>query len=186
MILCLDISFRPDSLCLPEFVHPIAAIVRKAGEHPEIRHYTEMGSDLPDDADAVILCGTALKDTGYSNRLDRFRWLYEASIPVLGICAGMQVLSVVQGGRMERICEIGSTQVEIVHPDPLFSGKESFQAYELHGLSCTVPPGFETLAVSDLCVQAMRHSGKALYGVMFHPEVRNEWVVERFIKVAKK
>ena len=185
MILCLDLSFRADSLCLPEFVYPIAAIVRKTGEKVEIRHYTQMGSDLPPDADAVILCGTALKDCEYFNRLDRFCWLSAACVPVLGICAGMQVLSMAYGGKSETKCEIGNTEVEVIQPDPLFSGKKRFQAYELHSLACTVPPAFSTLAVSDLCVQAIRHRHKAVYGVMFHPEVRNEWVVERFIQMAK-
>lgn len=185
MILCMDLSFRPDSLSLTEFVYPIAAIVRETGGEAEIRHYTDMGTDLPFDADAVILCGTALKDYGYFNRLERFCWLSDASVPVLGICAGMQVLSKVYGGRTESVCEIGTTEVKVIQSDELFSGKDRFQAYELHSLACTVPPGFNTLAISDLCVQAIRHCDKAVYGVMFHPEVRNEWVVERFIKAAK-
>jgi GMP synthase-like glutamine amidotransferase len=185
MILCIDLSFRPDSLSLTEFVNPIAAIVRKTGEEAEIKHYLEMGTDLPSDADAVILCGTALKDCEYFNRLDSFCWLSDACVPVLGICAGMQVLSTIYGGRAESICEIGTTEVKVIQPDELFSGKDRFHAYELHSLACTVPSGFNTLAVSDLCVQAIRHCDKAVYGVMFHPEVRNEWVVERFIKMVK-
>jgi len=186
MILCLDLSFRPDSLCLAEFVDPIAGIVRKTGVEVDIRHYMEMEPNSPPDADAVILCGTALKDTGYLNRLDRFCWLYAAYVPILGICAGMQVISMVYGGKTESKCEIGTTDLDVIQSDQLFSGKKRFQAYELHTLACTVPPDFRTLAVSDLCVQAIRHRDKSIYGVIFHPEVRNEWVVERFVKMVKK
>ena len=185
MILCLDLSYRPGSLAVEEFADPIAAIVRKAGKEADIVHYTEVRAGLPPGTDAVILCGTALRDTGYLGRPELFGWLPEASVPVLGICAGMQVITTVHGGETEAGCEIGMTEIEVIRPDPLFSEKDRFQAYELHSLECTPPPGFLTLAVSDACVQAIRHPKKAVYGVMFHPEVRNEWVVERFLRMGR-
>jgi len=185
MILCLDLSYRPGSLALEEFAYPIAAIVRKAGEDAKIVHYTKLGAGLPPGTDAVILCGTAIRDTGYLGRLELFCWLPEAPVPVLGICAGMQVISTVHGGETEAGCEIGMTEIEVIRPDPLFVEKDRFQAYEIHTLACMPPPGFVTLAVSGTCVQAIRHPKKAVYGVMFHPEVRNEWLVERFLRMGR-
>jgi len=185
MILCLDLSYRPGSLALEEFAYPVAAIVRKAGEEAKIVHYTGVGTGLPPGTDAVILCGTALKDTRYLGRPELFCWLPEAPVPVLGICAGMQVISTVHGGETQAGCEIGMTDIEVVRPDPLFAGKDCFQAYELHTLACTPPPGFWALAVSGTCVQAIRHRKKAVYGIMFHPEVRNEWLVERFLGMGR-
>jgi len=67
--------------------------------------------------------------------------------------------------------------------DPLFDGKETFEGYALHRNSVRPPGTFRVLAVSDGGIQAMRHPGRPLYGVMFHPEVRNEWVVERFLRI---
>jgi len=38
------------------------------------------------------------------------------------------------------------------------------------------------LAESAKCVHAIKHKLKDVYGVLFHPEVRNKEVVERFIR----
>jgi GMP synthase (glutamine-hydrolysing) len=47
-----------------------------------------------------------------------------------------------------------------------------------------VPDGFVPLAASDACVQAIRHHSLPLYGLLFYPEVRNEWILKRFIEVS--
>ena len=41
-------------------------------------------------------------------------------------------------------------------------------------------------AVSDEGIQAMHHPDLPLYGVMFHPEVRNDVVVERFLVLCRE
>jgi GMP synthase-like glutamine amidotransferase len=38
------------------------------------------------------------------------------------------------------------------------------------------------LAESAKCVHAMKHRQKDIYGVLFHPEVRNKEVLQRFIQ----
>ncbi len=58
-------------------------------------------------------------------------------------------------------------------------------AYELHSLSCIPPPGWETLARSASCVQAVTDPEHPLFGVMFHPEVRNDRIVEAFLELCK-
>jgi GMP synthase-like glutamine amidotransferase len=56
-----------------------------------------------------------------------------------------------------------------------------FKAYELHNYSAESSPDFDVLAESKKCVQAIKHKKKAVYGVLFHPEVRNKEILERFI-----
>ena len=42
------------------------------------------------------------------------------------------------------------------------------------------------MAVSDTGIQAVRHPEKPIFGVMFHPEVRNDEVVERFLALCRE
>ena len=213
MILLVDLSYRPGSLSADEFVAPVGRLVRQEGFSPKALHYTEVVRDDLDSADGAILCGTALADCGYLDRMDRFDWIPSFSRPLLGICAGMQVIVQVFGGRVSPGIGIGMAGQEVAAPDPLLAGRDRFEAYELHSLSVTPPPSFRVLARSPsgarnpkdggpgtlegggpetqqgrgfpTCegrgVQVIRHPDRPLYGVMFHPEVRNEWLIRRFL-----
>jgi GMP synthase (glutamine-hydrolysing) len=183
MILVLDLSYRPGSLSLDEFVAPVERIVRNEGFPTLIRHYTDLSNEDVKTADGVILCGTALADFGYLEGLERFAWLPSFPCPVLGICAGMQVLARVFGGDVCPATGIGMAGQQVVASDPLLAGKDRFPAYELHCLSVAPPPSFTVLAISPSGAQVIRHRERPIYGVMFHPEVRNEWLISRFLSL---
>jgi len=185
VILVVDLCYRDGSLSRDEFVGPVERLLREAGVLFTVRHYTAVGTPEIEAADAVVLCGTALKDTGFAGHPGRFSWLPLFERPVLGISSGMRVLAAAFGGGTEPCCEIGMTDVRVLAPDPLFAEKETFPAYELHESAVRVPDRFIPLAASDRCVQAIRHCSLPLYGLLFHPEVRNEWVVERFLRVVE-
>ncbi len=181
MILIVDLGYRKNSLGLDEFVMPIVRIVRSAGASCCVRHFTGIDEEILRRADGVILCGTALMDNRFAERADAFSWLSGCEKPVLGICAGMQALALACGGSTRACSEIGMTEIRVTAADPLFDGRDSFSAYELHGFSAEPPESFAVLARSERCVQAVRHRTLPFYGVIFHPEVRNEWVVTRFL-----
>lgn len=181
MILLVDLCWRPGSLSAYEFVDPIERIVRAAGREAEIRHYTEVDAALAEAAEAVILCGTALRDNGYAAHPERFAWIRECSRPVLGVCAGMQAIGLAFGGSLADCAEIGMTSVRVVGDETLFPDIAPFEAYTLHNYALDPPSCFEVLAVSDACVQAVRHRHRPVIGVLFHPEVRNPWAVTRFL-----
>ncbi|SDK07587.1 type 1 glutamine amidotransferase [Methanoculleus thermophilus] len=183
MILVLDLCYRENSLSRDEFVRPIERHLQNAGTPFATRHYTAVGAPEIEAADAAIICGTALQDTGFAEHPERFKWLSEFKRPVLGISSGMRVLAAAFGGGIEPCCEIGMTEIRVLIPDPLFAGKEDFFAYELHEQAVQAPNGFISLAASDRCLQAIRHHSLPLYGTLFHPEVRNEWIIERFLKL---
>ncbi|NYT05505.1 MAG: glutamine amidotransferase [Methanomicrobiales archaeon] len=181
MILLVDLCYKPGSLSRYEFVDPIARIVAGAGYGVTIVHYSEIRKPMPD-ADAVILCGTALADNAFLADPDVFSWITACSCPVLGICAGMQAIVRCFGGTITERCEIGMTDIRVTAADPLLGTPRTFSAYELHGFAVGSPGVLTVCAESACCIQAVRHPSRPVYGVMFHPEVRNEWVVEDFVR----
>ncbi|MCJ7423113.1 hypothetical protein MUP01_02450, partial [Candidatus Bathyarchaeota archaeon] len=54
-------------------------------------------------------------------------------------------------------------------------------AYELHKYSIKPSLELDVLAESNNCVQAIKHRERNIYGVLFHPEVRNRKIIEQFI-----
>jgi GMP synthase-like glutamine amidotransferase len=183
VILLVDLCYREDSLGFEEFVFPIRRIVRGAGFSSEEVHYRRVVPDDISGAEAIVFCGTPLADNQFLVDIRRFSWLPACPVPVLAICAGMEVLTLVHGGSLDTCLEIGMTPVRVSGDDSLLDRTGEFPAYELHSFGCHVPEDFRVLAESDRCVQMIRHTVRPQWGVMFHPEVRNEWVVDRFLSL---
>jgi GMP synthase (glutamine-hydrolysing) len=100
----------------------------------------------------------------------------ELGVPVLGICYGMQLMTHLLGGEVERSVkrEYGKAQLAIDSHEGIFAGLDGGeQVWMSHGDKIKVPPpGFIGIAHSgNSPVAAMRHVSQALYGVQFHPEV---------------
>jgi GMP synthase-like glutamine amidotransferase len=183
MILLLDLCYERESLSKYEFVYPIADTLKRAGAKFEIQHFTQADEKKQEEYSKIILCGTALKDNAYAKRLDLFSWLKTCEKPVLGICAGMQVIGSVFGGCMASQMAIGLETLEIVAATPLLGEPRQIQVYHLHNFSVTMPEGFLLAAGSAAFTKAFKHREKPIYGIIFHPEVRNRWVLERFLKL---
>jgi GMP synthase (glutamine-hydrolysing) len=178
MILIVDLCYTKDSLSNLEFVQPIRRIVESNGEKVEIAHFSELNEELIKKSKKVILCGTALKDNDYVYDVENFAWLKEYKKPVLGICAGMQMIGLVFGAKLIQEKEIGMTQ--IITKDPIF-GDTMISAYELHGNNITVPEGFKVIAENIKGIQAIKKD--KIYGIVFHPEVRNRQLIINFLKI---
>lgn len=172
MILIVDMNEK--WLGSHEFVLPLCRIVEP--EEYEVLHYSEI-RDVTN-YEKIILSGTPLKDNGYLRNITLFEWMKTCDVPVLGICAGMQVIGLVFGSELVFCEEIGMTEVETVRENPLFSS--TFEAYELHTYGITPSDAFDVLAISEKCIQGIKLKGKEMYGVLFHPEVRNKDIIEQF------
>ena len=179
-ILLVDLCYARDSLSQYEFVHPIRDTLEKSGIVCNILHYTEVKAQALANHDKIILCGTALKDNAYADHLQLFSWIKDFTKPLLGICAGMQVISAVYGGLIVPHPAIGLEKIEIIRASPLLGELRCIEGYHLHNYAVTQPEGFILLAGNVDAVEAFRHRSHPTYGIIFHPEVRSRWILERF------
>ncbi|HOI69762.1 MAG: GMP synthase (glutamine-hydrolyzing) subunit A [Methanosaeta sp. PtaB.Bin087] len=183
MILLVDLCFRPRSLSRREFVDPIAGILSRSGSDCQVVHFFKLSEEAVQGADRIILCGTALKDDSYSKRIDLFTWIRDSERPILGICAGMQVIAAVFGGKIFPQPKIGLEGIDIVEETPLLGPPRRIEGYHLHNFGVTLPPGFVLVAGSPDGVEAFQHPDRPISGIIFHPEVRNRWIVEKFVSL---
>lgn len=195
MLIICDLSYRKNSLSYYEYVKPIEEIAKKSGIDFKTVHYTELlcdsllkNSDNPiqKSPKGLILCGTALKDNKFLEDAEKFGFISNLNIPVLGICAGAQVIAVIFGGVIEENKQLGMTAVKKVSDSAVLNGMTEFDAYELHRNSVIISSDFEILAESDSGTAAFKHREKLIFGVMFHPEVRNERVVQNFLGIIQR
>lgn len=174
MILIIDMNFK-GSLGFYEFVLPLCSLV-KPMEY-KVSHYSTVKDTQR--YEKVILSGTPLKDCGYLKDMNLFEWIRRCDTPVLGICAGYQVLGLTFNSSLVGCQEVGMTEIETVKENALFSS--TFEAYELHNYGLEPSDEFEILAMSEKCVQVIKHEKKDIYGVLFHPEVRNKDIIRKFV-----
>ena len=105
-------------------------------------------------------------------------WVLERSLPVLGICYGMQALAHQMGGKVTPGLkqEYGSATLHQNPPaGPLFQGlPPSFQVWMSHGDRVDfLPPDSTTLAFTENSPVAAMGFGDRIFGLQFHPEVNH-------------
>lgn len=179
-ILLIDLCCEKDSLSHYEFVLPIRDALKQAGAYCEIRHYDEVAPRDRASCDKIVLCGTALMDNEYAKHLQSFSWIKDCKKPLLGICAGMQVIGAVYGGSIVQDQVIGLKDIEIVRASPLLGEPRRIEGYHLHNYAVTLPQKLSLLAGRIDAATAFQRGADPMYGLIFHPEVRNRWILERF------
>jgi len=115
--------------------------------------------------------------------------LLDGSLPVLGICYGMQLMATVLGGEVgpEGLREYGPASVRLTERDGIFEGLgDSERAWMSHGDSVRrLPPGFASVATTERLPIAAMSDGARRYGLQFHPEVmhtpRGAEIVRNFL-----
>jgi len=125
--------------------------------------------------------------------------VFDAGVPVLGICYGMQAMALQLGGQISSsdVREFGHAEIRLCAQSRLFDGLAEEQgALEYGGLNVwmshgdkvtALPPGFTTLATTPSCpIAAMADDTRRFYGVQFHPEVthtaQGAAILARFVR----
>jgi GMP synthase (glutamine-hydrolysing) len=105
--------------------------------------------------------------------------IYDAGVPVLGICYGEQAMAQQLGGRVEggHHREFGRAEVEVVSDSPLFEGVwkkgEKYPVWMSHGDRVTkLPKGFRVLGISpNAPISIIGDDDRKFYATQFHLEV---------------
>ncbi len=158
----------------------IARRVREAGVYCEIAPFqaAEAAFAVLKPKAVILSGGPASVNEEDSPRAPQT--VFEAGIPVLGICYGEQLMAVQLGGAVEsgHYAEFGRADVEAVAASPLLDGIWASGARHVwmsHGDRVTsLPPGFKRIASSPNapdCVIA--DEARRFYGLQFHPEVHH-------------
>jgi GMP synthase-like glutamine amidotransferase len=180
MILVVDMNWKRNSLAYNEFVSPIVSVVEPL-EECVVKHFLEINLSELSCYSKIVLSGTALKDHTTLRQIDKFDWIKKYDNPILGICAGMQTISLVFGEPLLNCLQVGMAEISTQKENPLFQG--NFKSYVLHNYSVGASQTFDMLAESAKCIQAVKHREKDIYGVLFHPEVRNQEILKKFIQL---
>jgi GMP synthase (glutamine-hydrolysing) len=167
-----------------QYTQLIARRVREAKVYCEIHPW-----DVDDafvrrfGAQGIILSGSHL--SAYDDaQAHAPKAVFDAGVPVLGICYGMQTMAHQLGGRVEpgSVREFGYAEVRARGHTPLLEGIEDYRTPEGHGMLkvwmshgdkvTALPPGFKLMASTEACpIAGMADEARRFYAVQFHPEV---------------
>ncbi|TNH43235.1 glutamine-hydrolyzing GMP synthase [Photorhabdus luminescens] len=181
-----------------QYTQLIARRIREIGVYCELWAWDVTEEQIREfNPSGVILSGGPESTTAQeSPRAPEY--VFNAGVPVLGVCYGMQTMSVQFGGKVEDSTEreFGYAQVEIKAESALVRGiqdslneqdKPLLDVWMSHGDKVTaIPEDFITIASTDTCPFAIiANEEKRFYGVQFHPEVthtrQGQRILERFV-----
>ncbi len=113
--------------------------------------------------------------------------IYDLGIPILGICYGMQLITVDFGGDVVRADhhEYGKAKLIFDKPSPLFKGTKDGQIVWMSHADKVerLPIGFNKIAHTDNSLYAaIANEEKNIYAIQFHPEVSHSEEGSKILK----
>jgi GMP synthase (glutamine-hydrolysing) len=158
----------------------IARRLRESGVYCEVHPYNRANAEFVKDygPKAIILSGSP-HSTSWEDSPRADPYIFEAGVPVLGICYGEQTMCAQLGGRVETSDhrEFGRADIQIVAESPLLAGLgevgDTERVWMSHGdRVMAAPEGFHVIATSPGApFAAIADEARQFYGVQFHPEV---------------
>lgn len=157
-------------------VHLVAAVtgtLPEVVEHDEIASYSLLARGF---THIVLSPGPGHPDDERDFAVGR-AVLRDATVPVLGVCLGMQGLVSVYGGEVRQVAPAHGEVALVTHDGSgIFTGVPSpFPAVRYHSLAAVTLP--DVLTATAWCdtdagpvVMGVAHRERPLWGVQFHPE----------------
>ncbi|RSX55918.1 GMP synthetase [Bifidobacterium dolichotidis] len=161
-----------------QYAQLIARRVREANIYSElVPHSMPIEQMLAKDPKAIILSGgpASVFEPG-APHIDPA--IFDAGVPMLGICYGFQVMAHELGGDVDKAAlgEYGKTEAIIDKPCGMLEDSPHEQdVWMSHGVAVNrAPEGFDVIAHTEGApVAAMQDEKRKLYGVQWHPEVKH-------------
>ncbi len=162
----------------------IARRVREIGVYCELWAWDVSAEQIKEFNPSGIILSGGPESVTADNSPRAPQYVFEAGVPVLGICYGMQTMAEQLGGSVQGADkrEYGYALVDMDDAEnPLFSGicdcqnadHKQLEVWMSHGDKvASLPAGFKVIAHTDTCPFAgMADMSRNFYGVQFHPEV---------------
>ena len=154
----------------------IARRVRECNVYCEIVPYTEgLDEILARKPKGIIFTGGP--NSVYDPESPSYdKAIFEAGVPILGICYGCQLMAYKLGGKVQTapVSEYGKMEVEVSRKSLLFHNVSSKTVTWMSHTDyiAEAPEGFKITGTTKNCpVAAMENTNRKLYAVQFHPEV---------------
>ncbi len=170
-----------------EYAQLIARRVREAHVYSEIVSRTTPVSEMLARKPQAIIFSGGPKSVHVEGAPSIDPAIYDAGVPIFGICYGAQLIALQLGGEVRKTGtgEYGRTDLQVTAPATLFAEQPLEQiVWMSHGDSITAaPPGFTVTARTEgTPVAGLEDRDRAICGVQFHPEVMH---TERGMEVLK-
>ena len=159
-----------------QFTQLIARRLRELSVYSEILPFNTPIADIHARQPVGIVLSGGPKSVSDTTAPRCERAVYDAGVPVLGICYGMQLMTDALGGEVAPAPqrEYGHATIRIDEDAPILAsvGPE-LKVWASHGdLVKRAPSGFTVTATSaNAPVAAMANEDRRLYAILFHPEV---------------
>jgi GMP synthase (glutamine-hydrolysing) len=167
-----------------QYTQLIARRVRELGVYSEIHPYDWDAEAIKQFNPQGIILSGGPESVHVDNSPRADQYVFEAGVPVLGICYGMQTMVQQLGGRVDPVedREFGSASLRVQESNGLFdwiassaapSRNDEIFVWMSHGDQVKLlPEGFTTIGSTTTCPHAaIMNQAKNFYAVQFHPEV---------------
>ena len=159
-----------------QYAQLIARRVREAHVYSEIVPRSMPIAEMLEKKPAAIILSGGPASVHVEGAPDIDPAIYNAGVPILGICYGAQLVARDLGGEVRKTGsgEYGGTDLSVLGSSLLFAGQPVAQrVWMSHGDSITAaPPGFAVTASTDAVpVAGLEDRERGIYAVQFHPEV---------------
>jgi GMP synthase (glutamine-hydrolysing) len=192
-----------------QFTQLIARRLRELSVYSEILPFDTPAREIARRNPAGIILSGGPKSVSEEGAPHCETEVFDAGVPMLGICYGMQLMTATLGGAVAPAPhrEFGLATIRIATDAPLFNTiPEELRVWASHGdFVAAAPAGFTVTATSaNAPVAAMAAPDRKMYALLFHPEVahtdrgldilrnfayeicgcRGDWTMASFVKEA--